>query len=53
MGKEVKSMNNVKVRTKLIIVMLAAFLAMTACVVFSTESIEGDADKGTGNDRVR
>ena len=38
MGKEVKSMNNVKVRTKLIIVMLAAFLAMTACVVFSTES---------------
>lgn len=34
MGKEVKSMNNVKVRTKLIIVMLAAFLAMTACVVF-------------------
>ena len=29
MGKEVKSMNNVKVRTKLIIVMLAAFLAMT------------------------
>ena len=27
-------MNNVKVRTKLIIVMLAAFLAMTACVVF-------------------
>ena len=52
MGKEVKSMNNVKVRTKLIIVMLAAFLAMTACVVFSTES-KGDADKGTGNDRVR
>ena len=40
MGKEVKSMNNVKVRTKLIIVMLAAFLAMTACVVFSTESIK-------------
>ena len=48
MEKEVKSMNNVKVRTKLIIVMLAAFLAMTACVVY-----EGDADKGTGNDRVR
>lgn len=40
MGKEVKSMNNVKVRTKLIIVMLAAFLAMTACVVFSTESMK-------------
>ena len=33
-------MNNVKVRTKLIIVMLAAFLAMTACVVFSTESMK-------------
>ena len=40
MEKEVKSMNNVKVRTKLIIVMLAAFLAMTACVVFSTESMK-------------
>ena len=40
MGKEVKSMNNVKVRTKLIIVMLAAFLSMTACVVFSTESMK-------------
>ena len=40
MGKEVKTMNNVKVRTKLIIVMLAAFLAMTACVAFSTESMK-------------
>ena len=33
-------MNNIKVRVKLIIVMIAAFIALTVCVVFSTASME-------------
>lgn len=33
-------MNNIKVRAKLIIVMIAAFIALTVCVVFSTASME-------------
>ena len=53
MGKEVKSMNNVKVRTKLIIVMLGRIFGNDGMCCFFDRIYEGDADKGTGNDRVR
>ncbi len=33
-------MNNIKVRTKLFIVMIAAMIALAACVVFSTNNME-------------
>lgn len=33
-------MNNIKVKAKLSIVMLAAFIALTICVIFSTESMD-------------
>lgn len=33
-------MNNIKVKVKLSIVMLAAFIALTICVIFSTESMD-------------